>query len=168
MYCHYKKFSFIFLFIITAYAYIPAQEKNDAGSTAGLIKKLSWLTGSYRGEKWGSISEEHWSSPLGNNMVGMFRLVKEGKIVFTELVYIIEQNNTLTLRLKHFSPEFTGWEEKDKTVDFPLLRIGDNEVVFDGLTYKKSADGKLTGTVKIKDKKTGEIKDEEFLYDPIQ
>ncbi|MGE5798156.1 MAG: DUF6265 family protein, partial [Ignavibacteria bacterium] len=69
--------------------------------------------------------------------------------------------------LKHFSKEFIGWEEKDKTVDFPLVRIGDKEVIFEGLTYKKSDDGKLIGTVKIKDKKTGEIKEEEFLYDPI-
>ncbi|MGE5805495.1 MAG: DUF6265 family protein [Ignavibacteria bacterium] len=144
-----------------------AQENGKKESAGNLISKISWLAGSYRGEKWESISEEHWSLPIGDNMIGMFRLIKEDKIVFTELVYIIEENNTLTLRLKHFSKEFIGWEEKDKTVDFPLVRIGDKEVIFEGLTYKKSDDGKLIGTVKIKDKKTGEIKEEEFLYDPI-
>jgi hypothetical protein len=44
--------------------------------------------------------------------------------------------------------------------------VSGKEVIFDGLFIGKPMT-KLIGTVKIKDKKTGEIKEEEFLYDPI-
>lgn len=122
---------FLSFFILNS---IFAQEEK---SSSNLINQLTWLTGSYSAEKWESTAEEYWSLPLGNNMIGMFRLVKDGKIVSTELVYIIEENNSLVLRLKLFTPEFVGWDEKDKTIDFPLISIEENEVVFDGDLQKK-------------------------------
>ncbi|HSR18755.1 MAG TPA: DUF6265 family protein, partial [Ignavibacteriaceae bacterium] len=93
-----KSTGFVLILLLVFSVNEFAQEKEKKESAGNLISKLSWLAGSYRGEKWESTSEEYWSLPMGNNMIGMFRLIKEGKIVFTELVYIIEENNTLTLR----------------------------------------------------------------------
>ena len=50
------------------------------------------------------------------------------------------------LRLKHFNADLTAWEEKDEYVTFPFSGVGDNEVQFDGLTYKREENG-LTITV---------------------
>lgn len=36
------------------------------------------------------------------------------------------------------------------------------------VTYKKSEDGKLICIVKIEDNKTGEVKDDEFIYQPTK
>ena len=32
----------------------------------------------------------------------------------------------------------TGWEEKDETMKFRLVEVGDNEVYFDGLTLRRT------------------------------
>ena len=39
------------------------------------------------------------------------------------------------LRLKHFNPDFTGWEQKDEYVTFRLQSVAPNQVVFNGLSY---------------------------------
>ena len=59
-----------------------------------------------------------------------------------------------------------GWEEKDKYVEFPLVRLGQREAIFDGVTYKLQDDGRLRATVKLRDQKTGEIREKEFFYQP--
>jgi hypothetical protein len=49
----------------------------------------------------------------------MYRLVRDRKPIFYELLTIVEENGSLMLRLKHFN--LTGWEDKLKTIDFPLV-----------------------------------------------
>jgi hypothetical protein len=136
----------------------------DNGEKYPLINKLSWIAGSYQGEKWGGIIEEYWTLPSGNNMMGMFRFIKNDEIVFTEIMYITEEDNTLSMKLKHFSKGLTGWEEKDKYVSFPLVEIRENEIRFDGLAFKKPSEDKLEITVMIEDDSTGAIKPEIFEY----
>ena len=38
------------------------------------------------------------------------------------------------MQLKHFGSDFKGWEEKDETVDFKLVKIEKYAVYFDGMT----------------------------------
>jgi len=75
---------------------------------------------------------------MAGSMMGMFRLVKDDKVTFYELFRIAEENGSLVLRLKHFHPDMKGWEEKDATVTFPLLKISKDEVWFDGMTFKRT------------------------------
>lgn len=56
-------------------------------------------------------------------MMGMYRLIRNAKPAFYELCTIVEENGSLVLRLKHFNPDLKGWEETDKTVDFPLVAL---------------------------------------------
>lgn len=128
------------------------------------IEKISWMCGYWSGEQWGGIVEEVWAPAQGNSLIGMFRFVKEGKIVFSELCYIVEENDSLNMKLKHFDYGLHGWEEKDQTIDFAFEKLNENEIIFKGLTYKLLDDNTMRGTVLIKNKKTGEVKEEEFIY----
>jgi hypothetical protein len=118
------------------------------------------------GEGLGGTVEEVWAPPLGDTMMGMFRLVQDGKLVFSELCFIVEENGSLVLKLKHFDPGFKGWEEKDAYVSFPLVKLSVTEAYFEGLTLRRKADGTLEGFVAIKDKKSGETHEERFAYRP--
>lgn len=131
------------------------------------IKGLAWLEGTYRGEKWGNYIEEIWSSPRGNNLTGMFRMMNGDEIVFTELIYIDEINGSTAMRLKHFDKMFAGWEEADKTVNFPFISQTERKVVFDGIVYDASIPGKLKVTVRMQNK-NGEVSEEEFLFDKVK
>ena len=97
------------------------------------LENISWISGTWHGEAFGSITEEIWSEPSGGSMLATFKLINEGKVKFYEIEIIREIENSLILQLKHFGPDLKGGETKDKTVDFPLKEITENKVVFEGI-----------------------------------
>jgi len=125
------------------------------------ITDVSWISGHWRGEGLGGVCEEIWSPPLANSMMGMFRFVKDGKLVLYEFETIVEESNSLNLKLKHFNQDFIGWEEKDVSVNFPLISYTAKEAVFDGLRFRKIDDDSLKIFVVIQGK------EEEFRFKRI-
>jgi Domain of unknown function (DUF6265) len=130
------------------------------------IQEIAWLAGHWQGPALGGLSDEYWSTPMAGAMMGMYRLVKDQKIVFYELFRVAEENGSLILRLKHFHPDMKGWEEKDVTVTFPLVKIGREEAWFDGMTFKKTGPDSLTAYVAMG--KKGAVREERFTYTRVQ
>ncbi|SDW90056.1 hypothetical protein SAMN05444411_102421 [Lutibacter oricola] len=109
---------------------------NNSKSPKATLTDVSWISGYWTGEALGGFVEEIWSDPYGKSMMGSFKLVTEGgEISFYELCAISEENNTLILRIKHFSKDLKGWEEKNETTDFKLVKIEKHKAYFDGLTF---------------------------------
>jgi hypothetical protein len=104
------------------------------------IGDVAWLAGRWTGEFSGGAGEEVFAPPAGDSMIGMFRLVKEGRIVFSELIYIVEEAGSLVLKLKHFDRDLKGWEEKDVAREFPLVKLTEKEAYFDSITYRRVGD----------------------------
>ena len=127
------------------------------------LKNISWISGNWKGEAFGGITEEIWSEPMGDSMMASFKLVVDGKVSFYEIEIIREVNNTLILQLKHFNNDLKGWETKDETVDFPLIEILPNKVIFEGMTFEKTSDTTMSVFVDMK-QKDGEIETMEFKY----
>lgn len=131
------------LLLLTA-STLVAQEKltehtlqlaEGAKGPAAKVTDFAWLEGHWQAEALGGTTNEIWSAPASGTMVGMFRLVKDGEAAFYEIFTLTEENETVLLRLKHFNSDLTGWEEKDETVDFPLVAFNKDQAWFDGLTY---------------------------------
>jgi hypothetical protein len=139
----------------------------NASRPPARIGDVAWLEGRWIGTGLGGTTETVWSAPLGDSMMGMFRLIKNGKVVFSELMFIVEEKGSLILRLKHFDRALKGWEEKDVAQSFPLVRLGPSSIYFDTITMRKSDDGSLLEYVAIH-KKSGEIKEEGFRYQPAK
>ena len=133
--------------------------KNQQKTT---IESLKWLAGSWSGVGFGAQCEEVWNLPKANAMMGMFQMFKDGKILIYEFIQIVEENGSLVLKLKHFNADFSGWEEKDNTVDFPLIRIEGTTAWFDGLTYQRQGN-ELKSWVAIK-QKDDTLKEGEFTF----
>ena len=104
------------------------------------IADLAWLTGYWTGPGLGGATEELWMPPMADRMNGVFTLVREGEVVFTEAMLLVESEGSVVLRVKHFDKEFVGWEEKDGFVSFPLVKLGENEAYFNGLTFRRDGD----------------------------
>ena len=115
----------------------------EGDSPAASLNVISWIQGSWTGEAFGGIVEEVWTPPLGGSMMCAFKLVNDDKVSFYELVTITEENNTLMLRLKHFHGNLKGWEEKDVTIDFPLVKVEKDKVYFSGFTFEKISDDEI-------------------------
>jgi len=128
------------------------------------IADIAWIAGHWKGDGLGGKFEETWNPPLGGEMVGMFKLVNDDKVVFYELMTIGPGANkdAFALRLKHFGGDFVGWEEKDKVVTFPFVSASETEVVFEGLKFsresKDAADRMLIEVVTKQDDKTETLK----------
>ena len=75
-------------------------------------------------------------------------------------MHLAEENGSLVMKLKHFNPDLTGWEEKDRFVTFRLVKLGLNEVYFGGLTFRRSVD-RLQIFLALRDKE-GTVREEEF------
>jgi hypothetical protein len=114
----------------------------DSGPEAR-IHQVEWLEGHWKADALGGRAEEYWSAPAGSAMMGMFRLLRDDQTVFYEIFTITEESGSLLLRIKHFHPDLKGWEEKDDTVDFPLVKITEEGVWFDGLTMLKTDENHL-------------------------
>ena len=73
------------------------------------ISDFGWLTGHWIGDGFGGISEEIWSPPKGGTMMGSYRhLDKSENVNFYEFMVIVEENDTIKLKLKHFNTDLTG------------------------------------------------------------
>jgi hypothetical protein len=111
-------------------------EEGDRNPRATL-EDVAWITGHWRGEGFGGLTEEIWSPPLGNSMMGSYKLVINGDTKFYEFMSITEEESTLMLRIKHFHPDFRGWEPQDTALIFPLVHIDEKSVYFHQFTFNR-------------------------------
>lgn len=132
--------------------------KEGAKSPDAKISDLDWYVGRWVGKGFGGDLEENFGPAMGNSMVGSFRMVQDGTPIFYEFIAIIEEHGTLAYKVKHFNPDLTGWETKDKYVTFPLVKMGEKEVWFDGLTIKREGDNAILYIAIEEDGKVSEEK----------
>ncbi|MBD0832332.1 DUF6265 family protein [Aestuariibaculum sediminum] len=113
------------------------------------LKNISWISGNWKGEAFGGQTEENWSIPSGDSMMATFKLIINEKVKFYEIEIIREIENSLILQLKHFTNDLKGWETKDETIDFPLIKITPNKAIFEGMTFEKIDDNQMNVYVDI-------------------
>jgi hypothetical protein len=124
------------------------------------LSSVAWLVGSWKGQGLGGVSEETWSAPAGGVMMGMYRLVIDGKPSFYEFLHLAEDQGSLVLKLKHFNADLTAWEEKERFVTFELVKMSEQELFFDGLTFRRLTDDRMEIFLAILRK--GQVVEERF------
>ena len=129
---------------------------------AATIDSVAWLAGSWRGRAFGGTFEEVWTAASSGTMIGMFKLMHNNQPTMYEFMLIVEDRGSLSVQLKHFNADFSGWEEKDGFVSFPLVKLTADAAYFDGLTYRRDGPDRLKVHVAIK--KGEELHEEELLF----
>ena len=108
------------------------------------IADVAWLQGYWSGEGFGGALEEVWMPPRSGVMLGAFRLMKgdgtRASGSFQEILAIEEFEGSLRLVIKHFHPDWVGWEEKDQALKLRLTRIDAQEAVFGGVALRRVDD----------------------------
>jgi hypothetical protein len=119
------------------------------------LDDLAWMAGTWlqESEDGAFRSEETWSSPRADAMVGMFRMAQRGSIDLYELMSIELEGppraadgplipgqepgaggapQRLVFRLRHFQRGLVPWEsEKDGPLTFQAVSIQPNEAIFE-------------------------------------
>lgn len=135
---------------------VAAAEQNSAhtlkladGATpaAATLADFAALAGHWRGTGFGGAEvEEFWTAPDGASMCALFRMTRAGRAQVYEFVLLVPVGDSVEMRLKHFTSELRGWEEKDRWVTFRLVKRTPTEFFFEGLTYRLEDNG---GTLRV-------------------
>ena len=135
-----------------ALAQFPAPAPSRA-----VLADLSWMAGRWVDDSGGNLSEEVWTAPEGDSMMGMWRYVSGGKTRIYEMLTITLEPDGIVMRLRHFDPKLVGREEKERSVELHLAAWKPREAVFEGpavgapgtvrLTYRRPTDDSLETTL---------------------
>ena len=121
----------------------PAQAQSNNADLA----RLAWLGGCWKAANGEAGSAEYWMPAAGDTMMGMGRTVKQGKTVTHEFMQIrVGADGVLS---------FVAHPAGQRSAAFAMLRMSDNEVVFENaqhdfpqrVAYKLEADGKLAARI---------------------
>lgn len=134
------------------------------GAFSQEAKDFSWLTGTWTGEGFGGTFEEIWSEPATDGtIIGMFRhFGSDGSLVFYEFWAL----DSTGMKLKHFNPDFTGWESKEDYIDFEMVESAPGKVILNGLSYEQTSDDTMVISLRMKYKE--EVKTEVFNMKRLQ
>lgn len=123
----------------------------DQPSPPATLEQMDWIVGQWRGDGiGGNPAMESWLPAMGGTMVGSFvQADADGEVQFTEHLYLMEEEGTVVLRLKHFNADLTGWEERDDMLTFRLLEMADCAAYFRGLTLRCDGDDGLLAAVRM-------------------
>jgi uncharacterized protein DUF6265 len=131
-------------------------------SPAATIADMEWYAGRWTGTGLGGFTEEIWSPPREGTMMGMYRMIKDGKPIFYELLLIAQENGSLAIKLKHFHADLRGWEERDASLRFPLVAKRDGRLYFDGMTFERVGNDRVRIFLAIEKKDS--VHEEIFEY----
>jgi hypothetical protein len=153
----------------SSFAQTPGARSAATPSTpvTATLADFLWLIGEWDGTGLGGSTQEMWSPPAGGAMMGMFRQLKGGQLAFYEFLTLVERDGSVVLRLKHFHPDLTGWEEKAQVLEFPLVSLTPTQATFNAMTFTHETSDAFTVRLRLKDKE-GTVREELFEYKRVR
>lgn len=129
---------------------------------AATLEDVAWFVGSWNGECFEQKCEEVWNPPSAGTMVGMYKLYGDDGVQFYELMLLTVEDGRLQMKVKHFSAEFSAWEDKDDFVSFPLVAIEPDAVHFRGLSFYRNGADAIDIWIALR--RDGELREHRLAY----
>lgn len=129
---------------------------------AATMDDASWLIGSWEGTAFGQRFEETWNPPSANSMIGTFKLMDGDDVSFYELLLLTVDDGSLSLKVKHFSADFTAWEDKADFVNFRLVKIEPDALHFSGISFYRRGDDAMNGFIVMRN--ADGVREEALVY----
>ena len=127
----------------------------DRPAPPARIGAIAWMQGLWEGEGLGGRIQEVWMPARDGVMLGAFRLMKPDGKGFYELFAVEEHAGSLRFVVKHFNPDFVGWEEKGEAQRFPLTAVGESEARFGGFLFRREPGDVLTIAITMRGRDGG-------------
>ncbi len=107
------------------------------------LEDAAWLEGSWAGEAFGGTFEQVWNPASAGSMVGLFKLMNGDEVNFYEILLLVEEEGSLSLKVKHFAPDFTAWEDKTDYTRFRFIRADGDALHFSGISFYRIDDDEM-------------------------
>ena len=101
----------------------------------GKLEDLNWMVGYWTGTGLGGDCEEVWMPAVDGHMIGTFRFWENGKLVFTEFMNLVQDGESVSMKLKHFGADLLGWEEKEEWTTFELIEMEEKKAWLNAVSY---------------------------------
>jgi hypothetical protein len=108
------------------------------------IADLAWLEGHWIGEMPEGPVEHVILSPKFGHMPGFVRAVSPKGVLFYEISVFAQAGDSVTVKVKHFTPLLAGWEAQDAFIDRPLVDRDAKTLFFDGITFSRTGQDSFT------------------------
>jgi Domain of unknown function (DUF6265) len=115
--------------LVPVFSIVTSADSDEVNKVT--LKDLSFMTGKWQGKLGDSTIEEYWSFPSGDNMIGMFRMIKDGRASLYELCVIEQTAGGPVLRLRHFRAGLIPREEKEEEVTLALVGFVKDKATFE-------------------------------------
>jgi hypothetical protein len=139
----------------------------QAQTRAATIDDAAWLAGRWVGEGFGGQMEESWAPPVGGQMIGHFRHWRDGQPQFYEFMVMDVVEGGVRMRLKHFNPDYTSWEDRETWTTFEPVSVSSDAIIFDGLAIRRESEDRIAMTIRIRDGETVSEHILRFLRAPL-
>lgn len=113
-----------FFFMVILFHHAQSQSKQ------GSISDIRFIEGSWKAKAEDRSIDAVWSAPMGENMVGYVRVMKDGVVTLYELFAFEKGEAGLVALVKHFKPGLIGVEEKEKPDHYDFLEASNGRAVF--------------------------------------
>jgi hypothetical protein len=128
-----KSAAVAFSFLAAACA---AQAQTQSAVT---IDDAAWLSGRWVGEGFGGQMEESWAPPVGGQMIGHFRHWRDGQPQFYEFMVMDVAEGGVRMRVKHFNPDYTAWEDRETWTTFDPVSVSADQTLSKGSSFAAKA-----------------------------
>ena len=95
-------------------------------------------------------------------MIGFFKLMDGDDVVFYELLLLVEEQDSLSLKVKHFNADFTAWEDKPDYVTFRFVKSDDDAIHFSGISFYRIDDDTMHAYLVMRS--GDEVREEKLVY----
>lgn len=116
---------FLLCFLVTSSLY--AQTASKTGSLAD----IKFMEGRWLGTFNGGPIEACWIAPVGDNLAGFMRMMKDNKVTMYEMLVFEQTEQGPIVLVKHFRPGLMGQEEKDKSDRYRFIEAGTDKATFE-------------------------------------
>lgn len=96
------------------------------------LADVAFMAGHWVDESPEHLSEEVWTEPSGDSMLGMWRYVGGGQARVLELLTLKAEDGLVVLRLRHFDGRMVAREEKGAPVELRLVAKQADAASFEG------------------------------------
>lgn len=135
-------------------------------SPEATLEDANWLVGSWTGTAFGKRFEEVWNPPSAGSMVGMFKLFDDDGVAMYELMIMTVEDGTLSLKIRHFYPDFTAWEDKTEDVTLRLVKKGEDELHFGTISFYRRSEDHIDAYVLFH--KDDEVFEQPLVYERVR
>ena len=100
-------------------------------TTTGTLADVGFMEGRWLGTFNGGPIEAAWIAPVGDNLTGFMRMMKDNKVTMYEMLVFEQTEKGPIVLVKHFKPGLVGQEEKDKSDRYRFISAQKDRALFE-------------------------------------